>query len=388
MSSHDISRLLAGALSDVHRAVTPIDRRIVMKDRPFVSIIILNYNGQRFLGNCLSSVLETRYPRFEVVLVDNASTDGSLDIAEKASAKYGKIKIVKNQKNLGYGPANNVGFKHAIGDYIAFLNNDTAVDPEWLTALVDTMETDGTIGLAQSLILNMDGQRIQAAGWLVGDYIICLNSVFEKRKLDDDELPDVFEISFAQGTSMMIRRDLVREIGLFDARYFWFYDDTYLSFKTWLVGERVVTVSKSIVYHAGGGTAGFDSPFIRRHNTICFVSLIFDVYWGFLDLTTALFTFSYNLIIESLKEVLERKKTTRLWASIYAGCWILRNLKYIWKNRLRYLSMAKVSQEVLLSKFIRIRIPTRIYLVPPPVKLLPQYMLNEIRKCWEALTLA
>jgi SAM-dependent methyltransferase len=104
-----------------------------------------------------------------------------------------------------------------------------------------------------------------------------------------------------------------------------------------------------------------------------------------LELAKALFIFNYNLIIESLKEVLERKKTTRIWASIYAGCWVIRNLKYIWKNRLRYLSMAKVSQETLLSKFIRIRIPTRIYLVPPPIKLLPQYILNETRKYLETL---
>jgi GT2 family glycosyltransferase len=359
-----------------------------MKDKPLVSIIILNYNGQRYLEKCLSSVLETRYPRFEVVLVDNASTDGSLDIAEKASANCRRIRILKNDKNLGYGPGNNVGFRHTTGEYIVFLNNDTTVDPNWLTALINAMEADSTIGLAQSLILNMDGQRVQSAGFLLGDYIILLSPILEKSKRDDDKFPDVFEISYAQGTSMMIKRDLIREIGLFDPKYFWFYDDTYLSFKTWLVGKRVVTVSKSRVYHVGGGTAGFDSPFIRRHNTICFLTLNFDVYWSHLELAKALLIFNYNLVIESLKEVLERKKTTRIWASIHAGWWVSRNLKYIWKNRLRYLSMAKVSQEALLSKFIRIRIPTRIYLIPPPIKLLRRYMLNEIRKYLETLTLA
>lgn len=359
-----------------------------MKDNPLVSIIILNYNGQRYLEKCLSSVLETTYPRFEIVLVDNASTDGSLYIAQRASAKYKRIKILKNDKNLGYGPGNNVGFRHATGEYIVFLNNDTTVDPNWLTVLMNVMESDSTIGLAQSLVLNMDSQRVQSAGFLLGDYIVFLSSILEKRKPEDNQLPDVFEISYAQGTSMMIKRDLIREIGLFDPKYFWFYDDTYLSFKTWLVGKRVVTASKSQVYHAGGGTAGFDSPFIRRHNTICFLSLNFDVYWSYLELAKALFIFNYNLIIESLKEVLERKKTTRIWASVYAGCWVLRNLKYIWKNRLRYLSMTKVSQEVLLSKFIRIQIPPRIYLVPPPSKLLPQYMINAIRKYLETLTRA
>ncbi len=358
---------------------------LTMEDRPFVSIIILNYDGERYLDRCLSSILRTEYPRFEVILVDNASTDESLENAEHKFGKDERLTIIRSRTNRGFGPANNVGFRHTIGDYVVFLNNDTTVDPDWLTDLVNVMETDSTIGLAQSLILSMDGQRIQASGWLISDYIVSLNSVFEGSKLDDIRFPDVFEISFAQGTSMMIRRDLVKKIGLFDPRYFWFYDDTYLSFKTWLVGKRVVTVSKSRVCHAGGGTAGFDSPFIRRHNTVCFISLIFDVYWSLIELIKALFIFNYRLIIDSLKEVLERKKTIRFWASVYAGCWVMRNLKYIWKNRLRYLNMAKVSQEVLLSKFIRIRVPASVYLIPPPAKLLPKYLNSETKKYLKTL---
>jgi len=359
-----------------------------MSDKPLVSIIILNYNGERFLEKCLSSVFRTKYPRFEVVLVDNASTDKSLSLIKKFFASTNKLKIVRNSKNLGFGPANNIGFRHAIGDYIVFLNNDVFVDPEWLAALVEAMENDRTIGLAQSMILNMDNQTIQAAGWLIADYFVLLHPIGANEGYGN-KFPEVLEVSFASGTAMIIRRELVLDIGLFDPKYFWFYDDTYLSFKTWLVGKRVVTASKSKVYHVGGGTsargtAGFDTFFIRRHHTICFVSLIFDVYWNLLDLTKALLVFTYNSIITSFKEIIEHKKTTRFWANLSAIGWILKNLKYIWKNRLKYLSKARINQKMLLSKMMRIHIPASIYFVPPPSKMLWSYFKNE---CARALTL-
>jgi GT2 family glycosyltransferase len=359
-----------------------------MEDKPLVSVIILNYNGGRYLGRCLSSVFRTDYPRFEVILVDNASTDGSVENAYDKFGKDERLRIIRNLTNLGFGPANNVGFKSGKGVYVAFLNNDTVVHPNWLTVLVDTMEKDKTIGLAQSMILKMDGS-VQTAGWLISDYFVYLYSI---EQAEDDArthgYPEVFEVSYASGTAMIVRREIINEVGLFDPKYFWFYDDNYLSFKIWLAGKRVVTVSNSKVYHVGGGTAGVDNFPIRCYGTMCLTSLIFDTYWRSADLAKAIFVFYYNLTINALKETLEHRKTTRFRANISAGFWVLSNLKYVWRNRLRYLVMAKVSQEWLLSKFIRIRIPMRIYLVPPPVKLLPHYMLNEAKRCLETLMVA
>jgi hypothetical protein len=361
---------------------------IVMEDKPLVSIIILNYNGERYLDRCLSSVLRTEYPRFEVILVDNASTDRSLENARNKFGKDERLKVIRNHTNLGFGPANNIGFRNGKGVYAVLLNNDTAVDPNWLTVLVDVMEKDKTIGLAQSMILKMDDGSVQTAGWLISDYFVFLYSIERPDDAYTHGYPEVFEVSYASGTAMMVRREIINEIGLFDPKYFWFYDDNYLSFKIWLVGKRVVTVSKSRVYHVGGGTAGVDSFPIRRYGTMCLTSLIFDTYWNSADLAKAIFVFYYNLTITALKETIERRKTTRFRANISAVYWVLSNMKYIWKNRLRYLNMAKVPQNVLLSKIIRIRIPTRIYLVPPPIKLLPHYMLHEVNKFLETLMVA
>ncbi len=141
-------------------------------EKPSVSIIIVNFNGKRFLKECLSAVLGANYPNFEVIVVDNASTDQSVEFLSNSFPEEKRLKIIINQENLGFGPANNVGFEEAKGDYIVFLNNDTSVEPEWLAALVDAMENDETIGLASCLFLNMDGRTVQTAGILKCDYMM------------------------------------------------------------------------------------------------------------------------------------------------------------------------------------------------------------------------
>jgi len=356
-----------------------------MKNKPSVSVIILNYNGRRFLSKCLSSVLRTRYPSFEVILVDNGSTDESLNVAIDIAATNKRLRIVKNSKNLGFGPANNIGFEYATGDYIVFLNNDTAVDPDWLDVLVDVMEKDQTIGLAQSMILSMNGNTLQTAGWLVSDYWVFLHSIVSADETQMGQFPDVFEISYASGTAMITRRKLIQEIGLFDAKYFWFYDDNYLSFKTWIADKRVVTVSKSKVYHVGGGTSGWGNFFTARHATICLISLVFDVYRNLLRLTKALFVLNFYIIITSLKRLVEQRETTRIWANISAIWWILKNLRHIWRSRLKYWSNARIDEKTLLSRMIRIHIPTSIYLVSSPAKLLWLCLKNETAKYQRSL---
>lgn len=94
---------------------------------PSVSIIILNYNGKDYIEQCISSVLKTNYPNFEVILVDNASTDNSIELIEESFKNDLRLKIFRNSANLGFATGNNIGFENATGSYVAFLNNDTVV---------------------------------------------------------------------------------------------------------------------------------------------------------------------------------------------------------------------------------------------------------------------
>lgn len=146
---------------------------------PFISIIILNFNGKEYVKRCLSSVLKSEYSNFEVIFVDNASTDESLAAVRDAFGNEKRLKIVRNKKNLGFSGGNNVGFEHAVGNYIVFLNNDTIVEPNWLTSLVNAMLDDPSIGLASSMILQYNGENIASAGMLFSDFF-CINSLLEK----------------------------------------------------------------------------------------------------------------------------------------------------------------------------------------------------------------
>ena len=330
-------------------------------ERPLVSIIIVNFNGKRFLKECLSTVLGLKYPKFEVIFVDNASTDKSFDFVRSIFAKNKCLKIIRNDENLGFGPANNVGFKQAKGDYVVFLNNDTSVEPEWLATLVDAMESDGTIGLASSLFLNMDGQTVQTAGTLKCDYMMPGYWIAMNKDRLNEAFPKVFEVSSAMGAAMIAKREFLKHIGVFDPKYFYYYDDDYLSFRTWIAGKRVVTVSGSRVRHFLGGTSGGNDFLKYRHAFIGSTSLIFDIYWNLFDLMKGLFIFFvYKIFYDSLLQ----RKIVRFQGSMSGAFWILKNLKYIWKNRLKYWSEAVIDEGTLRSRMIKINIPSSLYLIP------------------------
>jgi GT2 family glycosyltransferase len=343
-------------------------------ESPLVSIIIVNFNGKRFLKECLSTVLGSKYPNFEVIFVDNASTDKSLDFVSSLFMKNKCLKIIRNRENLGFGPANNVGFKQAKGDYIVFLNNDTSVESEWLTILVDAMENDGTIGLASSMFLNMDGQTVQTAGTLKCDYMMPGYWIGMNKDYFKETFPKIFEISSAMGAAMIIKRKFLKQIEVFDPKYFYYYDDDYLSFRTWIAGKRVVTVSGSRVRHFLGGTSGKNDFLKYRHGFIGNTSLIFDIYWNLFDLTKGLFIFSVHRIFY---DSLLNRKIVRFRGSMSGAFWVLKNLKYIWRNRLKYWSKAVIDERTLRSKMIKINIPSSVYLIP---KLYSLYFKSETDK--------
>ena len=335
---------------------------LAQNDAPLVSVIILNYNGNNYLENCISSVLKTSYPNFEVILVDNASTDLSLTRVKEAFGNDARLKIIENPVNLGFSGGNNVGFNYSQGDYIAFLNNDTIVDSEWLTHLVNALQNDETIGLAQSMILTINGEKIQTAGWLFSDYLVLLHGL-AKDKTSGLELKPVFEVPVASGTSMMVRRALINEVGLFDSSIPFFYDDTFLSFKVWLVNKRVVTVADSRIRHIGGAASAWNIQFTSYNFLKAKICLVFDVYYKFDELAKALFVNFFSLSVNSLF-VLRKKNFAAVFANFNALVWGLRSFKFLWKNRLKHWAKTKISPDSLKEKFVRVKLPVPFYLMP------------------------
>ena len=237
---------------------------------PLVSVILLNHNGKNFLNECLESVLNSNYHNFEVLLIDNASTDDSIKIAKEKFGKSPYLRILRNFDNLGFAAGNNVGVKYGQGEYVVFLNNDTIVEPHWLVELVSVMETDAKIGAAQSKLLSLADKRfIDSAGDFIDYYgfPIRRGSWGEEDKGQYDLIEEIFS---ARGAAAIVRSKILTEIGAFDADFYLNYEDIDLCWRIRLNGYKIVFVPKSRVYHMGGAsvTSSTLSIFYTEKNRI------------------------------------------------------------------------------------------------------------------------
>ena len=209
---------------------------------PKVSIIIVNYNGKELLQKCLDSLLKVNYNNFEIILVDNNSTDGSVEFITK---NYPSLIIIKLDSNKGFAEPNNVAAKISKGKYLLFLNNDTVVTPNFIFEMVKVMETDKKIAICQSLLLKPDGSVDSS-----GDFIDHLGVVYNsKTKIDE-----IREVSSARGASMLVRSDIFEKLDGFDQKFFITFEDVDLCWRSWILGYRVLIIPTSIVYHEGGIT--------------------------------------------------------------------------------------------------------------------------------------
>ena len=234
-----------------------------------VSIIIVNWNGKKHLSYCLSSLKKINYSNFEVILVDNASSDGSVGFVKK---NHPGIYIVENEENLGFAEANNIGAKEAKGEYLLFLNNDTKTEPDFLDKLVKRMEEDDSIGISQSKLLLMDepGKLDVWGGYLTFTGFLKHIGIHE---IDRDQHNQEREIFSPRGACMLIRRNLFKRTGGFDKDFFAYFEETDLAWRVWLAGYRIVYIPQSIVYHKVGATThNLSFSFIQYHsykNRIC-----------------------------------------------------------------------------------------------------------------------
>jgi len=207
-------------------------------------VIIVAYNGRHYLAGCLRSVLDELGPGDQVIVVDNASTDGSADFV---AGHYPQARLVRNAENRGFAAANNQGAALASGEVLVFLNQDTRVQAGWLQALLDGLGGGDTVGLTTSKVLMMSQpDRIQACGQDVHYTGLVLARGFggPARSLDGAEA-----VGAVAGCSFAVRRELWQELGGFDETLYMYYEETDLSWRARLRGYRSVYVPNSVVYH-------------------------------------------------------------------------------------------------------------------------------------------
>lgn len=211
-----------------------------------ISIIILNYNGEKFLENCLESIFRETKQDYEVIVVDNDSPDKS---GEKFSEKYQNCNFILNKKNVGVSEGLNIGIRSANGEFIVLLNNDLIVAPKWLDYLFEAYQKKGS-GLYQPKFLKMkDRNIIDSAGNLIN--IFGFGFSREKGKRDLLQYNEIEEIGFAAGTCLFCSKEIFDKVGLFDEKLFAYNEDLDLGWRARLQNYRSFYVPKSIVHHHG-----------------------------------------------------------------------------------------------------------------------------------------
>lgn len=226
-----------------------------------VSAIILNWNGKQFLADCLNSLLEQTLDNYEVILVENGSTDGSADFIKTA---YPWVRLIELSENLGFAEGNNRGLEACRGEYIVTLNNDTKVDPGFLTELVNSIDENDKIGMVAAKLLNFyETDRIDAIGVKVAKYGLGYN--IGVGELDAGQYDEPMAAFGPCAGAALYRREMIDEIGFFDPDFFAYYEDLDLAWRGRLAGWRCVTSPKAVVYHVHSATSGKGSPFTVFH---------------------------------------------------------------------------------------------------------------------------
>lgn len=228
-------------------------------------VIVVNWNGKRFLDDCLTALERQTYPNFGVILVDNGSTDGSVEFVRE---RFPRVDILGLPENVGFAGANNRAMTQALAggaQYVALLNNDTKADERWLEHLVRVMASGSGIGICASKMLRMDDPRIlDSTG-----HMFKWGRIFERGhgEVDARQYDDKLDIVGACAGACLYRREMLEDIGLFDEPFGSYYEDAELSWRACNRGWRARFVPESVVLHHRGGTTRSDRRLEREMKT-------------------------------------------------------------------------------------------------------------------------
>jgi hypothetical protein len=216
---------------------------------PLVSVIVVNYNGADALSRCLEAlVADTDDASAEVLVVDNASSDGSEAVAEEAAERHEPVRVLRSQTNRGYAGAVNLALAEARGSYVAVLNMDVVVSPGWLDPLISFLEsTPGAGAVCPLIVLESDPERINAAGQNVHVTALGFNRFLEQPRIRAGSAP--FRVSGLHGAAFMVRREDLEAIGGWDESGFLYHEDVELSWLLTLAGKEIHCVPASTVSH-------------------------------------------------------------------------------------------------------------------------------------------
>ncbi len=229
------------------------------KEHPLISIIALNFNQLEVTCEFLDSCKMLQYPKYEIILVDNNSDENPSTIIQE---NYPEVRLIINEKNLGFTGGNNVGIEAARGDYLFIVNNDTEVTPDLLDKLIRPFYKDDQIGMVSpKIIYYSNPNMIQYAGFKKINPITGRNSTIGQREIDLGQYNKPGYTHYAHGAAMMVKKEVVDKVGAFDDTFFIYYEELDWSSRATKAGYKIFYQPYALIYHKESITMGKDSPF-------------------------------------------------------------------------------------------------------------------------------
>jgi GT2 family glycosyltransferase len=306
------------------------------------SVVIVNYNGLQHLQRCLPAVTAQRYPNYEVLVVDNASSDGSADYVAQA---FPQVRLIRNHANLGYAAGNNVGFQHATGEYLAVLNPDTEPTPDWLGELVGALAAPlapARLGLATSKILLMDDPaHINACG----NELTLTGLTFCRGLGQPAERYAAREaVAAVSGAAFVVRREVLEQLGGFDERFYMYYEDTDLSLRAMLAGYTCLYVPTSVVCHQYAFRFSPRKCFYQERNR--HLMLVKTLRWRTLLVLLPTLLFAEVIVWGYVLRMGPRHVFSKLRAHV----WLIGHMRLILEARARTQTLRQVGDRAILER--------------------------------------
>ena len=304
----------------------------------FVTVLVLNFNGRKYLKECLKSLLAIDYPCLNIIVIDNGSTDGS---AEFIGVNYPDVKVIRNNHNYGYARAYNLVISAIQDEYVALLNNDVLVEPSWLGELVPYAENADVAAVTPKMKFFHDKTRINAAGGNCDLYGVGWNR--GNGEVDAGQFNIVQEVFYGNGGAILIKKRVWHEVGSFDERYFMYGEDLDWCWRARLKGYKIIYVPYAEVRHHWRGSGAPMVYLLERH-------------W----LATLLKNYSLKTLIRLIPKYLALKTLKAIWliaraesreklTVLKAFLWNLSNLKESWKKRSR-IQMLRTATDAEIQK--------------------------------------
>jgi len=262
---------------------------------PSVAVVILNWNGKELLSHFLPGVIKTIYPNLQLIVGDNASTDGSVQFIRDY---FPSIQIIENDKNYGFAEGYNRILEKVEADYYVLLNSDVEVPENWIAPVITAMEADSRIAAAQpKIIWQKDKSKFEYAGGAGGfmdinAFPFCRGRIFDQLETDTGQYNDLREIFWASGAAFFIKQKQWKDTGGLDPDLFAHMEEIDLCWRLKNLGYKIIYCPGAEVYHVGGGTLDADNPykvFLNFRNNLMIMQKNLPLMEAYIHITIRIF---------------------------------------------------------------------------------------------------